>query len=825
MTGGPHLPSEPRRRRRHGVVVAVLAVLGLLAGQAPASGQQAPGGQSAPPDARPCTGQKSASRDSCANLPLDAYRNTRPVEAAPAPPPTLNPLRPVGRPAVLANARIGQPYPAAQLVIGGTRPYSVRTYGLPPSLRVNADGFLVGLPAPGEAGDYPFGVVVQDGAGQEIRQLYRLRITGGGGGAPVARRPEPPRPGPVLSPIKVPDTRAEPASIDGRVTVYVLRNADLLPPKPAAPVLAAGAAAAPPANVPPPPPPPPPPSVVRSASEKVTIILPLDTPQSAAYPTALATRAKALVNVEYPSRDLFEHALAASYAPEILSRTQLEKVADAATEYRYFARAPKLNWAPEAGCGCASPIGLQNKTVYGFFPFWRSEEPPPAIVFSKVSRIGFLGVQLGNDGSWTRPSGYSAGVDLWWRQTSTFARAAQAHGARLDLVLQRSDWGFLTRMDAVERTALYESAARTAVGLADTRLRNRGAGMLLLPFWREPKYVFDGITVMFDYTKGASAEELDAYIHFHDGFIRELIREMQASKREYVLNIVAPDPLGATSLAQGMGGAMSEASIWRAFLAYKRMAEPQRFHRAAPPEDKARFIGRTKIRVNLLAPVREPTGASKKALRASIDGLTDVRGYNRVAVLQSILPIVYLPGGEGPFEETPPGVKAKPKPKGKPVVRTKADKTQFDDDIIYYRQNFGGVALWPAPVQKVGISDEVYDDLQRIFYQTDSGPLAAVTSQVICSLVLRLLWQALALATLVAGIAYVVWGQGSGRAKVYRRGLLTLGVALFGLSFFLLTVDPALAALSRSNLPLFGLVAVALGGAGWRAAKPKIPRP
>jgi len=50
-------------------------------------------------------------------------------------------------------------------------------------------------------------------------------------------------------------------------------------------------------------------------------------------------------------------------------------------------------------------------------------------------------------------------------------------------------------------------------------------------------------------------------------------------------------------------------------------------------------------------------------------------------------------------------------------------------------------------------------------------------------------------------------------------------VALFALSFFLLTVDPALAAISRSNIPLFGLVAVALGGAGWRAAKPKIPRP
>jgi len=255
------------------------------------------------------------------------------------------------------------------------------------------------------------------------------------------------------------------------------------------------------------------------------------------------------------------------------------------------------------------------------------------------------------------------------------------------------------------------------------------------------------------------------------------------------------------------------------------MAEPAAFHRAAPPEDRSRFIGRTKIRVNLIAPLREPTGQSKKQLRATIDGLSDVRGYNRVAVLQSILPVIYLPAGDGPFEEPIPGVKAKPKPKAKPVPRTKAQKTALDDDIIYFRQNFGGVALWPAPVQKTGIAEEVYDDLQRVFYQPDSGPLGAVRATVICSLVLRLLWQGLVLATILAGGAYVLWGQTSAQAQLYRRGLIALGGGLFVLTGVLLTVDPALAAISRSNTPLFALVAVALGGAGWMTAKPKIPRP
>ena len=79
MTGGPHLASEPHRRRRGAFIVAVLAALGVLAGQVPASGQSS--GSPEPP--RPCTSRESELRDSCANLPLDAYRTLPP--SAPTP--------------------------------------------------------------------------------------------------------------------------------------------------------------------------------------------------------------------------------------------------------------------------------------------------------------------------------------------------------------------------------------------------------------------------------------------------------------------------------------------------------------------------------------------------------------------------------------------------------------------------------------------------------------------------------------------------------------------------------------------------------------------
>lgn len=823
MTRTSRPPAAAARRL---LIAAFVAALGLFG--APASGQT-------PPTDQPCP--KSALREACANQPLDAYRQ-RP-QPEPSPPVVTDPLRPAVWRAAPVVGRVGRPYGPVRLITGGAPPYEPETNGLPDSLRVDENGFLRGRPAARDAGLHEFTLTIRDAAGGVITQNYRLRITGAAP-APKPRPrpgPTPPTPAPV-KPTPAPLPQAQVA--DGEMIVYVLRRADMAPPKalpPApAPVPApqgAGGAGITPVLAPVPPPPPPPPG------EKMAVAA---APPVASYPTNLATQAAALRNIEYTSRDLFEHALQARYLKQVdpkkprpppLTPAQVDLVADRAMERRSFAAAPKLNWTPEAGCGCALPLSLQTKEVYGFFPFWRSKTPPPSIVFSDVSRIGFLGVQLGSDGGWIQPSGARFTEAEWWAQTSKFAQAAHAHGARLDLVLQRSDWAFLVGLTASQRQLIAGQAARAAVDLADTRLRNRGASMLLLPFWKEPRYVFDGITVMFDYPEGASPEIRRAYLQFHDDFMDELIRAMQRPKakkrkaREYALHIVAPDPLAESAddpTNTNPGSASDKTSMWREFLNYKHVAEPPTFHRAAPPRERREFKGSSNIRVRMIVPVREPTSDTKKRLRANIDLLTDVRGYNRVAVQQSILPVIYLPAGDGPIPEPPVGYKIKPTP-NMAVKMTRADEAQLDDDLIYYRQNFGGVAFWPAPFENDGIAKYVYADLKRVFYTADSSTLRIVNVKPICSLLLRLLWQALVIVGLFATAAYFIWGQASARAPLYWRGLMVLAVGFVVLSGVLLTFDPALAGISRSNGPLFVLLALALGWGGWRAVKPKIPRP
>jgi hypothetical protein len=804
------------------LAAALVVALGLLAGQTPASGQQpAPIGAT-----KPCP--ESMLREACANQDLDAYRKAQPTPPMPPTPPSPvaeNPLRPAAWRAVPVVGRVGRAYGPVKLITGGRPPYDPETNGLPESLYIDAQGNLRGKPTARDAGRHEFTLTIRDQAGEVVTQNYRLQILGpppppckGKGCAPPPPPPPPPPPSP-------PPLRPQVA--DGEMVVYVLRRADLKEPPPRPAPVAIGSAGLAPMVLPVPPPPPPPGA-------------PLPPPEpTATYPTDLAIYAAPLINVEFPSRDLFEHALAARYGKlrdpkkpppaAILTAAQIDLVADAAAERRLYSLAPPLNWAPEAGCGCALPLVLQQKEVYGFFPFWRSKTPPPSIIFSQVSRIGFLGAQLSSDGSWTQPSGSRLTEAEWWNQTSKFARAAHAHGARLDLVLQRSDWTFLVGLTPAQRELMAGVSARAAVDLADTRLRNRGASVLLLPFWKEPRYVFDGITIMFDYPEGADPTVRAAYLQFHDRFIDELIKAMQRPKgrskkgREYALHIVAPDPLDPMTVG-GRVGMIEKSSLWKEFLNYKHVAEPPTFHRAATDRERREFKGSSNIRVRMIVPIREPTSDSKKQLRASIDQLTDVRGYNRVTVLQSILPVVYLPAGIGPLPEPPFGVKPKPTP-NTPVKLSREEDGRLDDDIVYYRQNFGGVAFWPAPFQNDGIAKYVYADLKRIFYSSDYSALPVVNVKPVCSLLLRLLWQALVIVGLIAVIAYLVWGQADPRAPLYRRGLILLTAAFVILSGVLLTIDPALAEVSRSNIPLFILVAAALAFGGWRAVKPKIPRP
>src|SRR5262249_44496836 len=142
----------------------------------------------------------------------------------------------------------------------------------------------------------------------------------------------------------------------------------------------------------------------------------------------------------------------------------------------------------------------------------------------------------------------------WCAGLSAFAMAAQSHGARLDLVFQGMDWSQLADLPPEVLVSRYESAAREAMGMLDTRLNGRGFRALLAKGWRAPQSLSAGATVM----RAPPSHEADsktwaAYRVFYDGFLRELVRGMQQRKRPFELNIVARDDMGDHDVIPRLG--------------------------------------------------------------------------------------------------------------------------------------------------------------------------------------------------------------------------------------------------------------------------------
>ncbi len=73
------------------------------------------------------------------------------------------------------NARIGEPFSAALLGVGGTGPYTFSSQGsLPSGIRLGSGGDFTGTPA--QAGTFPFTVTVRDGAAETANQACSLTV-------------------------------------------------------------------------------------------------------------------------------------------------------------------------------------------------------------------------------------------------------------------------------------------------------------------------------------------------------------------------------------------------------------------------------------------------------------------------------------------------------------------------------------------------------------------------------------------------------------------------------------------------------------------------
>jgi hypothetical protein len=489
------------------------------------------------------------------------------------------------------------------------------------------------------------------------------------------------------------------------------------------------------------------------------------------------------------------------YYDQLLPDTVRDSLVSAAEKFHPPTESSPANVSGN-GCGCSPRNG--PKEVYGFYPFWDTTSTTQAIDFSLFTRIAYMGVILNPTGDYTTPPD-------WLDQSGNFARTVHRFDTRLDLVVYRQEWSWLLALSETQIRALAEQAARTAIGMIDTPLDAPFALKPFWQFWRESAHAYDGITVFFDYPRDSSrfnAADMEKFQLFLSEYLKQAVLAMQGSSRPYNLNIVVPDDL------VGAEGPFS----YRNLIDYIELAEPATTRKGtAADDDFADYKGISPITVDLLVLMREPTMMQKKRFRAGIDQLTaPYDGHRRVALLQSVVPVIFHRGG--------------------PQVGSPADLhgSELDKDVTYYQWTYGGVGFWPVPVATLGDGAAVMSVLQKDFFadKSSTGLELEVTSasHTLCRYVCpnrdlaRLLFELLVLSS--AGLAgtYILTCRVRRAGLVYLALLVSSALTLI-CGGLLLNCDPTLYELKQGNWLLFGLI-VGLGlFIVYKSYKPRVSRP
>lgn len=842
--------------RRFGIAAALGAAALVLIAMVPGLAQSPPEGPPA------CAAYPPNSPLSCNVLPLDA-----PVQPTPSPTPTGPPpeITFVDQ-GQLPSGYVGRHYEANLVFPEGSNIDFATVGNLPAGLTINRDRSVTGIPR--SAGNHLVQVLILRGNNQgAFVGRWSLRVDGPGRRVP-ARVPRPSR---QARPPATPKVEADPISPvpPGWINIYRLTPADfekLAPPPP------------------PPAPPPPPPDAAaasaqgdaagRSADEAKADAskspAPGPTPTAAASTTPtqpttgparpaagdttapaslpLETTLLPLLDVEYPSESLFRHAVVNLLADA--PRADIDRITQLAKKPKSFAALPPtLQWRDSGGFRAVRPIPSWGyRTIYGIMPFWWGQpelpavggEAPtfvePVVEFSLFDRIGILGAQLSpkSDQMWLAGPGSTD-----WAAMSRFARAAQAHGTELDLVLEASNWSALpARSNVNDINGLADNAAVAAAQILDVKLtdpqRYLRAG--LLPMWHSHEHLFNGITVMF--TPPAHTDSsAPGFEIFFNRFMRTLIARMKNTNRLLTLNIAfsadhfctpAPAPGGDNRTRKACRpGAFAIANLdqLRQLAAFPYVPDndaAQQAGLANTGKRLARMLGRETppTKFNLLIFVPEPVRESRRALRSTLDAVplsANFSSESKIEMLRSIVPVIFGPGA----------LAANPDAAG--AAGAGAGDT-IQNQLAYYDEVFGGAGFWPVPMLSTATGAETNKAIQDEFFEPRESVGETIipdasTSPYYMSLALRLAWQALVLAVIIAILVYSFAELSDRTRRIVAWVTLGLASATIAIFFWLLYTDPALSVIAQGNLPLVVLVVIVTATVAMLVLKPKIRQP
>ena len=344
-----------------------------------------------------------------------------------------------------------------------------------------------------------------------------------------------------------------------------------------------------------------------------------------------------------------------------------------------FSPLKKILWEGEA-CGCSdypSEIyyipadGNENGVykqpiIYGFYPFWPPNDPlenqesaagqKPSesnaedgntdsellqkLDFSLLSRIGYFAVPFDNDGN--------IFSTLHWKNNalSNFISITRTYQTDVDLVIYNDHWEKGGELETSALISLAEKIAALAIEKHTHSLLNKYRPYISMG----GSSVFsmaDGITIYLDFN--TTKQRNNIILSNVKGFIlylKKILDEFKEKEKDrFKININLMTQMNIFDLSRGKN--ISNRDFLKEI------------------EDKVD---------NFLIFLYEPTTDTKKILRENVEIL--FKGNQRRRVLRKIIPVISAIGHE------------------------KDELQQFQDDIIYFHNNFGGVGFWHIPTSQ-----------------------------------------------------------------------------------------------------------------------------
>lgn len=436
-----------------------------------------------------------------------------------------------------------------------------------------------------------------------------------------------------------------------------------------------------------------------------------------------------------------------------------------------------------ADCGCA--LDDLAGVVYGFYPYWWPPKEPQAMNFRALNRMAYYGLTVDDAGAFHLGS---SDFDLrdGSEEKNKFIRTARQYNAGIDWMIQKNDWSGWSRLDATSKKAVLHRIVENISTLLNAPLTDPAAVVRrYTTFFVAPPRRGDGVTLYF--TNYPTDAESTALFNEFYGKLR-----IEMDKHQLWLNLLVKQNtmVNATEAANGAFGLANLINLRK-----QRNVAEQRVS-----------FGTTERTGYLLVLLDEPSADAKKRLRLEIENNQNLHGADRADFLRNLLPVLH-------FDDK--------------------NWQQLDDDIVYARDNFGGVGLWAPDLDNMAkdipdASQSCLDSksivvclLKNMRKATVADSLAGPVEAFVC--VRRWLLQWIMLFLVATAIVLIVLFFTSckvqGFIKKYFLWVQVL-VALPALLVFILLLlyDPFLVNVSEGNLPFFISAAIIMLGvlAGYR---------